>query len=179
MAISLRHVVKSMYENLDYKYYYDKMVRDYERGRWDFDVRSVVKLAEIFLPCPKNISSTGLIKRKCLTIIDEEVFRREFARYMDNYAIPLSEIRKERILARKLWVKKNGFISKQQQECLLANYNCLHCINRHACKIVSKYNKDDKKIIKMTKMLEILYGNIIKGYWADMAEKTFDAEIKN
>ncbi len=178
MVSSLRHVVQSMYKNIDYKYYYDKMLRDYKRGSWDFDISTVVKLDKMPLPCPKNMSSNGTINRTCLIVINEETFRVEFARYMDNYAIPMSEIWKNKILARKIWLKKNGFISRQQKECRKANYNCSHCINRLACQIAGQYSKDDKRIIKMTKMLEVLYGNILCGYWANLADRTDNGDEK-
>ena len=174
MVSSLRHVVMSMYEKFDYKYYYDKMVKDYERGNWDFDINTVVKLDKVLLPCPKNMCSKGIISRTCLIVTNEDVFRAEFARYMDNYAIPMSEIRKNKILARKAWLKKNGFISKQQKECREANYECSRCLNRLACKIAGKYSKDDKRIIKMTKMLEVLYGSVLQGYWSNLADKNFN-----
>jgi uncharacterized protein with ATP-grasp and redox domains len=62
-------------------------------------------------------------------------------------------------------VKKYGFISQGSQYCTKANYNCKICINKKACEIANKHTKGDLKMIKMTKMLELLYGNLNNNYW--------------
>ena len=171
MVSSLRYTVYKRFGKIDYLHYYRRMVKDFEAGDWNFDIQSVVKNIKISLPCPKYVSKKGFSKRLCLTIINDEIFKQEFSKYTDEYVYPMQEIRKNRILARKIWIKKYGFISKGLQYCTLANYNCKICLNKSGCEITKKYKKDDFAMKKMSKMMKILYGNLNQGYWADMAEK--------
>lgn len=171
MVSSLRYTVYKLFGEIDYLHYYRRMIKDFEKGQWNFDIRSIVKNIKMSLRCPKYVCKKGFSKRLCLTIINDELFKQEFSRYMNEYIYPMQAIRKNKILARKIWVKKYGFISKGMQYCTSANYNCKICLNRADCEITRKYNKDAFAMKKMSKMMKLLYGNLNQGYWANMAEK--------
>ena len=165
MVCSLRYAVRKLFGNIKYLHYYRRMISDYENGNWHFDVRTLVKNIKVDIPCPKYVCKRGFVKRLCFTVFSFENFETEFKKYMYEYIHPLQEIRKNKILARKIWVKKYGFISKGSQYCSKAMYNCKICINQKACEVSKKYTKDDLVMIKMTKMLELLYGNLNNNYW--------------
>lgn len=85
---------------------------------------------------------------------------------MNEYLYPWQEIRANKIIARKVWIRKYGYISSGNQYCQKAIYNCSKCINKVTCDITKKYTNNEPAIMKITKMLELLYGNIQYGYYA-------------
>ena len=171
MVCSLRYAVFKIYGKIDYLHYYRRMIRDFETANWNFDIRTLVQNIKVDIPCPKYVCKRGLSKRLCLTITDDKAFEKEFSKYMNEYVYPLQEIRKNKILARKIWIKKHGFITKYNQDCSRANYVCKNCLSKSDCQLSKSYNKGESTVLKMTKMLELLYGNLSKGYWAELAEK--------
>ena len=170
MVSSLRYTVNKKFGKKSYIHYFKRMIRDYENGLWDFDIRTVVKKIKVEIPAPKYISKCGFSKRLCWTICNDVIFEREFDRYLTGYVYPLQEIRKNKILARKIWIKKYGFFTKNNQNCSAAFYNCSSCRSKLECEISKKYSQKDSHIYKMTRIFEILYGNLNKGYWADFVE---------
>ena len=170
MVSSLRYAIRKNYGDISYLHYYRKMVRDYELGKWDFDIRTIVKNVKIEVPCPKYIAKKGYIKRLCLTVIDEELFKKEFDRYFNGYIKPTQELRKNIVLARRVFVSKFGYFTKYNQDCSRANYNCKNCESLYECDLSRKLSKNDDHIYRITRLAEILYGNIHHGHWADMLE---------
>lgn len=113
MVCSLRYATgKIIGKNKSYLHYYKSMIKAYENGLWKFDVRDVVKNIKIEIPCPKYVCKRGFSKRLCLTVLDVGLFETQLLKYMKEIIFPLREIRKNKILARKIWIKKYGFISK-------------------------------------------------------------------
>ena len=51
-----------------------------------------------------------------------------------------------------------------------AGYNCKSCQNLYECDLSKKLSKKDSNIYKLTRMAEILYGNLNQGYWANLVE---------
>ena len=61
------------------------MIKEYESGKWDFDIRTIVKNIKVEISCPKGFCKRGFTKRLCLTIIDDKLFIKEFDRYLNVY----------------------------------------------------------------------------------------------
>ena len=170
MVKSLRYVVQKNFVNIDYIYYFRKMIKDYENRKWDFNIRKVVKNIKVDIPCPEYLCKRGFMKRLCWTIIDEDTFLKEFNRYFYGYVRPMQELRKQKILSRKLFIKKYGYITKYNKDCSEANYDCKKCKSKSECDISRKIGKKDFHIFKLTRILEILYSNISYGYWANLID---------
>ena len=43
MVSSLRHMVYKNYGKICYLHYFRRMIKDYESGKWDFDITTIVK----------------------------------------------------------------------------------------------------------------------------------------
>ena len=170
MVSSLRHTIHKNFGGIDYLHYFRRMIKDYESRKWDFDIRTIVKNIKTEIPCPKYICKRGFIKRLCFTIMDDKLFIKEFDRYLNGYIRPIQELRKNKILARRIFVQKYGYFTRYNQECSKANYECRRCQNKSECDIARKLSKKDSHIYKLTRMAEILYGNLNHGYWADLVE---------
>ena len=112
MVSSLRYTIYKNFGKISYLYYFRRMIRDYESGRWDFDVRTIVKNIKVEVPCSKYVSKKGYSKRLCLTIINDGLFKKEFERYFIGYIKPAQELRKNLILARRIFVQKYGYFTK-------------------------------------------------------------------
>lgn len=171
MVSSLRYTIYKNFGKISYLYYFRRMIRDYESGRWDFDVRTIVKNIKVEVPCSKYVSKKGYSKRLCLTIINDGLFKKEFERYFIGYIKPAQELRKNLILARRIFVQKYGYFTKYNKDCSFAQYNCKICKSKVECDISRKLSKKDDHIYKITRLAEILYGNLNHGYWADLAEE--------
>lgn len=170
MVSSLRHTVYKHFGKISYLHYFKRMIKDYENGKWDFDVRTIVKNIKVGIPCPKYVCKKGFSKRLCLTIIDETIFIKEFDRYLNGYIRPIQELRKNLILARRIFVKKYGYFTQYNQVCSKSRYRCKECKNQYECDLSRKLTKKDDHIYKLTRLVEILYGNLNRGYWADLVE---------
>ncbi len=170
MVSSLRHTIHKNFGNIDYIHYFRRMIKDFKAHKWDFDIRTVVKNIKTEIPCPKYICKKGFIKRLCLTIIDDAIFIKEFDRYFNGYIRPMQELRKNRILARRIFVAKYGYFTKYNQDCSIVNYNCKKCNSRYECNLSKKLSKKDDHIYKLTRLSEILYGNLNRGHWANLVE---------
>ena len=170
MVSSLRHTVFKNFGKIDYLHYFRRMIKDYESRKWDFDIRTIVKNVKVEIPCPKYICKRGFSKRLCLTILDDNLFIKEFDRYLNGYIRPIQELRKNRILARRIFVAKFGYFTKYNQDCSLVNYDCSKCSSHYECDLSKKLSKKDNHIYKLTRLAEILYGNLNKGYWANLVE---------
>ena len=59
---------------------------------------------------------------------------------------------------------------KYNQDCSSANYDCSKCSSRYECDLSKKLSKKDHHVYKLTRLAEILYGNLNKGYWANLVE---------
>ena len=140
------------------------MIKDYESHKWDFDIRTIVKNIKVEVPCPKYVCRKGFSKRLCLTITDDNLFMKEFDRYLNCYIRPMQELRKNKILARRIFVKKYGYFTRYNQDCSKAGYNCKLCQNLYECNLSRKLSKKDDHIYKLTRMAEILYGNLNHGH---------------
>ena len=140
MVSSLRHTVFNNFGKIDYLHYFRRMIKDYESRKWDFDVRTVVKNIKVEIPCPKYICKRGFSKRLCLTILDDNLFIKEFDRYLNDYIRPIQELRKNRILARRIFVAKYGYFTKYNKDCSLVNYDCgvYRFPLEEACQIATK-----------------------------------------
>ena len=149
-----------------YLHYYKSMIRAYENGLWSFDIRSVIKVRLIQIKCSYYFSSRGYKRQFCKVVIDFKAFKYQVEKYMQDYIFPLREVRAQKILARRAWIKKYGYISKGSQYCQEAMYECSKCLNQSACEVIRKYNKNDVPLKRMTKMLEILYGNLNSGHFS-------------
>lgn len=170
MVRSLRYATGMIIgKNRDYLHYYKSMIKTYEKGLWKFDIREIVKNIKVDIPCPKYVCKKGYTRRLCLTVLDYKLFETQLSKYMVEIIIPLQEIRRNKILARKVWIEKYGFISKGTQYCIKARYKCKSCLNKNACAVTVKYNKNEPAMAKMARMFELLYGNFQGGYWEEMA----------
>lgn len=168
MVSSLRHTIYKNFGKIDYLHYFRRMIKDYEQHKWDFDIRTIVKNIKIDFPCPKYVCKRGFSKRLCLTIIDDNLFMKEFDRYFNGYIRPIQELRKHRILARRVLVQKYGYFTKYNQDCSQANYDCQKCNSKLECDLSKKLSKKEEHIYKLTRLYEILYGNLNHGYWANL-----------
>ena len=99
------------------------MIKDYESGKWDFDITTIVKNIKVEVPCPKYVCKRGFTKRLCLTITNDDLFLKEFDRYLNGYIRPAQEL-----------------------------------------------SKKEEHIYKVTRLAEILYGNLNHGYWVDLVK---------
>ena len=170
MVSSLRHTVFKNFGKIDYLHYFRRMIKDYESYKWDFDIRTIVKNIKVEIPCPRYVSKRGFTKRLCLTIMDDNLFMKEFDRYYNGYVRPMQELRKNLIIARRIFVKKYGYFTGYNQDCSIAKYNCKNCKNQIECNISKKLTKKDGHIYKITRIFETLYGNLNQGYWANLVE---------
>ena len=170
MVSSLRYMVNKNFGKICYLHYFKRMIKDYESGKWDFDIRTIVKNIKVDIPCPKYICKRGFSKRLCLTILDDNLFMKEFERYLDGYIRPIQVLKKNLILARRIFVSKYGYFTKYNQDCALANYKCKCCKSKQECDLSKKLSKKDDHIYKLTRIAEILYGNLNHGHWADLVE---------
>lgn len=55
MVSSLRYAVFKNFGQIDYLYYFRRMIKDYDSGKWDFDIQTIVKNIKVEIPCPKYI----------------------------------------------------------------------------------------------------------------------------
>ena len=170
MVSSLRHTIHKNFGRIDYLHYFRRTIKDYESHKWDFDIRTIVKNIKTEIPCPKYVCRKGFSKRLCLTIINDSLFIKEFDRYYNGYIRPMQELRRNKILARRIFIKKYGYFTKYNQDCSKAGYNCKICKNQYECDLSKKLSKKDSHIYKLTRMTEILYGNLNHGYWANLVE---------
>lgn len=170
MVSSLRHTVQKYFGNIDYLHYYRRMIKDFETKKWDFDIRTIVKNIKVDIPCPQYICKKGFSKRLCLTIIDDQTFIKEFDRYLNGYIRPTQEIRKNLILARRIFIKKYGYFTKYNQDCSAVKYNCKNCMSKSECDLSRRLSKKDAHVFKITRLAEILYNNLNHGYWADLVQ---------
>ena len=177
MVKSLRYEVHKNFGNIHYLHYFRRMIKDYENRKWDFDIRKVVKNIKVDIPCPKYLCKRGFMKRLCWTIINEQIFLKEFDRYLNGYVRPIQELRRQKILSRKVFLQKYGYITKYNKDCAAALYDCKKCKSKSECDIARKFNKNDFHIFKITRMFEILYSNITYGYWADLVDKKDNDEF--
>ena len=67
---------------------------------------------------------------------------------------------------------KYGYFPKYNQDCSLVNYDCSKCSSRCECDLSKKLSKKDDHVYKLTRLAEILYGNLNKGHWASLVENT-------
>ena len=111
MVSSLRHTVFKNFGKIDYLHYVRRMIKDYESRKGDFDIRTIVKNVKVEIPCPKYICKRGFSKRLCLTILDDNLFLKEFDRYLNGYIRPMQELRNNRIIARRIFVSKFGYFT--------------------------------------------------------------------
>lgn len=170
MVSSLRHMVYKNYGKICYLHYFRRMIKDYESGKWDFDITTIVKNIKVEVPCPKYVCKRGFTKRLCLTITNDDSFLKEFDRYLNGYIRPAQELRKNLILARRIFVKKYGYFTRYNQDCSNARYDCKNCGSIEECMLAKKLSKKEEHIYKVTRLAEILYGNLNHGYWADLVK---------
>ena len=170
MVKSLRFMVRKQYGKIDYLHYFRRMIKDFENQLWVFDIRTIVKNVKVDIPCPKYIAKRWFSKKLCLTLLDEETFKTEFKRYYEGYILPFQELRQNIILARKIWIKKYGYFTKYNQDCVKARYKCKNCTNKEEFLLTKKYSKKDYHVMKLTRIFEILYDNLNCGYWADLVD---------
>ena len=171
MVSSLRYTIYKNFGKISYLHYFMRMIRDYESGKWDFDIRTIVKNIKVEVPCPKYVCKCGFTKRLCFTITDDNLFMKEFDRYYNGYIKPMQELRKNLILARRVFVQKYGYFTRYNKDCSIAQYNCKKCKSKIECDIARKLSKKDDHIYKVTRLAEILYRNLNHGYWANLAEE--------
>lgn len=56
MVCSLRKAMQMvMGKEKSYLHYYKRIIKDYERGYWDFDIRTLIKKMYVVVPCPYHI----------------------------------------------------------------------------------------------------------------------------
>ena len=130
----------------------------------------IVKNIKVEVPCPKYVCKRGFTKRLCLTITNDDLFLKEFDRYLNGYIRPAQELRKNLILARRIFVKKYGYFTRYNQDCSNARYDCKNCGSIEECMLAKKLSKKEEHIYKVTRLAEILYGNLNHGYWADLVK---------
>ena len=63
MVSSLRYTVYKHFGEIDYLHYYRRMIKDFEKGQWNFDIRSIVKNIKMSLPCPKYVCKKRFFKK--------------------------------------------------------------------------------------------------------------------
>lgn len=67
-------------------------------------------------------------------------------------------------------MSKFGYFTKYNQDCSLVSYDCTKCASYYECDLSKKLSKKDGHIYKLTRLAEILYGNLNKGHWANLVE---------
>lgn len=150
MVSSLRYTIYKIFGKICYLHYFKRMIKDFESGKWDFDIRTIVKKIKVEIPCPKYICRKGFSKSSCLTIIDDYLFIKEFDRYLNGYIRPMQELRKNKILARRIFVKKYGYFTRYNQDCSHAGYSCKICQNKYECNLSRKLSRKDNHIYRIT-----------------------------
>lgn len=158
-------------EDENYIRYYRRMIRDYESGNWFFDIRILVKLRAAEVNCPYIFSKRGYRRQICLCVTDFDEFKKQFEKYYNEYLKPQRVIRENLILARKIWNKKYGYISRINQNCQEAGLDCSKCKDTSDCDLFRNYTGKEPHVKYVTKMLTILYGNIRKGHFAKMSRE--------
>lgn len=78
MVSSLRYTVYKNFGKIAYLHYFRRMIKDFEPRKWDFDIRTIVKKLKVEIPCPKYVFKRGFSKRLCLTILEDNLFLKEF-----------------------------------------------------------------------------------------------------
>lgn len=172
MKCTLRRALhKIMGEDKSYLHYYNSMIKAYEGGYWKFDIRILVKKMDFDVPCSYILSRRGYHKQYCLTVLDFEEFEKQVKKYLRDHIYPMQYVRSHKIICRKAWVARRGFISKGTQYCSDAMYDCSRCLEQSACDIAKKHTKNCPEMVKATKMLELLYGNIQSGFYANQIKE--------
>lgn len=167
MQYTLRQaLLKILGNNKSYLHYYRSIIRAYEKGFWRFDIRTLVRNMPMNISCSYYLSSKGYRRQFCQVVIDFTELKNQMEKYMNEYIYPMQELRKNKIIARKVWIKKYGFISRANQHCQASKYDCSKCINKSACDVAKKYTNNEPAIKKTTKIFELLYGNLQSGYFA-------------
>ncbi len=67
-------------------------------------------------------------------------------------------------------LRYTGYFTKYNQDCALANYKYKCCRSKQECDLSKKLSKKNDHIYKLTRLAEILYGNLNHGHWADLVE---------
>lgn len=166
MVCSLRFAMKNIIgEKKSYLHYYNRFIKDYEKGLCDFDIRKYVRIGMTTTPCPVYVNKSGFCKRVCKTVTDIDSFTEKVKSYYENVILPIQEIKHNRSIARRAFIKKHGFITQGNIFCRKAEYNCSKCLNKKACEIAMPYTKCKPQMVKMTKMMEILWGNLENPNW--------------
>lgn len=82
MICSLRNAMqKIMGKEKSYLHYYRRIIKDYEKGYWYFDIRTLVKKMYIDLPCSYHLTSKGSRKHLCLAVLDFKEFEKQLHIY--------------------------------------------------------------------------------------------------
>jgi hypothetical protein len=167
MVCSLRYALSRIFgPEKDYIHYYKSIINAYEKGLWFFDIRDLVKNISIEIPCSYTFSRKGCYKRTCLAVKNFKEFKIQFEKYLNEYLYPIQELRQNKIIYRKAWIKNFGYILKGNQYCQESLYDCLKCKNKSACDIAKKHTNNEPMMKRAIKILEILYGNLQTGYYA-------------
>lgn len=164
---SLRHAMrKIMGEKKSYLHYYKRIIRDFERGKWYYDIRPLVKKGYILIPCSYHYSKSGYRKIFCQVVVDFQEFEKQFEEYLNKHVYPTQIINSKIAVSRKIWTSFFGMFTKGNQYCQQAGYDCAICYNKIACDIAKEYTNGDPLVKQITKAFEMLYGDLISGYYS-------------
>lgn len=159
---TLNHTLKQLFGNRGISYY-KRMIDDYIKGDWNFDIKQLVEYKNIKSKVSTTFTPKGYKIIRTRVVKDSFLFEKEMKRYYNMHIVPKKEIKNNLMLAKIAFIKKWGFITEGNQICQKAQYNCNNCPNKQSCEIAKKYTDNNQYIKKLTKILELMYGNLCKG----------------
>lgn len=117
-----------------------------------------------------SFSSRGYRYQRTRVVKNIVKFEEEMKKYYQLQIVPIREVKKEKILAKKVALKKWGLITEGNQYCQKSGYECHICPNyKGGCKIVMEYSTNQIK--RITKILELLYGNLGRKICVEQVKK--------
>lgn len=139
--------------------YYKRMIDDYNKGDWNFNIKTLVEYQGVRQKVALSFSSKGYRYQLTRVVKNIARFEEEMMKYYHLQIIPIREAKKNKMLLKIALMERFGYITEGNQYCQKANYECHNCLNyKGGCKIVVKYSKNQIK--KVTKLFELAYGNL-------------------
>lgn len=155
---TLNHILNRLFGN-NGRRYYKRIIDDYNKGDWNFDIKTLVEYQKIRQAVAFSFSSKGYRYQRTRIVTDTVEFEEEMKRYYNLQIIPIREIKKDIMLSRKALMVKFGYITEGNQYCQKAGYKCENCLNYEGgCKMVIDYSTNQIK--RITKIFELAYTNL-------------------
>lgn len=150
--------------------YYKRMIDDYNKGDWDFDIKTLVEYQGVRQRVALSFSSKGYRYQRTRVVKNIAKFEEEMKKYYQLQIVPIREAKKDKMLFKLALMERFGYITEGNQYCQKANYECPNCLNyKGGCKIVKKYSTNQIK--KITKLFELAYGNLGRRICVEQVKK--------